>query len=548
MPARPRLFACIAPIALTLVLALPMSARAGDARVEPTNAREAIELARNDDSTAVRLALRPGLTPHAMQVDRSDGTDGSDPHLVWIVEWRDESGDAPMATILDPRRPQPTVQGQRLVVMPDQDGILYRDASRTALWLPLLLASLACAVAAPGGRRGRALAGLQLVASIAFIVMLANVISRDWIRGGNIALFGVSMLAIGAIAALLVRAARHSDPSSTTAAATRLPMWLSVGLCVVSLAATSWGVATARETIDVANASSTGATLMWGGVPVYGNVVDIPGVVVHADTYGPVAYMAYVPATQLSDSVVAGVPWTNVVLLVATAFVLLLIGARRSTADGWWAAAAWLSSPAVAIGAVLGNNDVVVALPVALVLLLAARPAWRGAMVAVAAATKFVPVVLIAAVVSLRGEPRRAAVTVVASFTVVGLALAAIALDGGSVLGDFWERVVVTQAERDDITSIWGLAGIGSLRWVAVAAVPVAMVWAAVVVRRVGLAAVAPAIGVLLALVVLALPQYWPSYVTWLLPAMLATIVAAPIDVVSAGRRAGARPSSSDPS
>jgi hypothetical protein len=522
------MFRTIRCAALLLLASLACAAGASAAEPPPgtdpqliRDHDEAIEIALNDPNVQDRLALRPGLEVQAGLVDFSTSPVPADRKYgtAWLVTWHQEGreDDPELSVVVSLDQGVLNAGGLGLVVMPETrvDESWFGSA-----WPWSLLAASFLLCMAGAWRRGNG-AGMLLplaILSAAFVITLENVVPRDVIRGGNIALFAV------AVAALVLGAwtwTRRPRGASAPFEPRFHPVvwgiaWLA-GLVVTAVRITN-----VKMPIDVAVASDVGARLMRGGVPVYGNFEDAPGIVVHGDTYGPFAYLAYVPGVMATDDRTAAVLWSSFAMLVLVGVLLAVAGARAgSLGRGLWAAAAWTTCPIVAIGVFGGSNDIVVALAVMVLLLVLTRPAWRGALVAVTAATKFLPILLGLALLRLRGETRRDMVRFLAGGTVTMLVTFAVALRGTEALGPFWERTVEYQLGRIDIKSLWGLAGIEPLRHVmSVAAIALA-VYTLVRWRTLRPNVAAGAIAAILALLIAGLPQYWGSYGTWVVPAVL---------------------------
>jgi hypothetical protein len=167
--------------------------------------------------------------------------------------------------------------------------------------------------------------------------------------------------------------------------------------------------------IDVGYASVIGADLLAGGHPLYGAFpVDND----HGDTYGPVAYAAYVPFEALW-------PWSGswddlpaahaaaMAFDLGSAALLWLTGRRlRDQALGLLLAYLWLAFPFSLLVVNSGANDALVALLVLSALLVAgrvARGAAGGALIGLAGLTKFAPLGLapLFATYGARGVRRR---------------------------------------------------------------------------------------------------------------------------------------------
>ncbi len=517
----------------------------------------AIELALADPDVQDRVALHGDMKVRAGLFDLSESDRPLEQAMGvgWIVGFYKPGtpiDDPTMTALVDVDTGFVEAGGQALPVMPGSGSNTAEWTGPAWQWIGLSVLFLACVAAA--FRRGggmRMLLPITLAAA-AYVVTLADVVPRSMIRGGNIALFAVALVALVAGAIIWMR-----GPNPTVRFVPRAP-WLFWGVvwavAIVFLVAGSLRV---DEPIDVALASDVGARLMAGGVPVYGNIDDVPGKLTNGDTYGPISYLAYLPGVKVSEDRTAVVLWTNVALVLLVGILLFATGFRRgSPSRGAWAAATWTSCPIVAIGAVAGNNDVVVAVMLTFALLLAARPAGRGAMVALAACTKFVPALIVFPLLRMRSETRGNMLEFVGAGIVTTLVVFAIALRGIEAFDAFWDNAIAFQVGRDDISSFWGLTGLSILRYLPLAgAVAVALVSIRRVARD-GLSAAASSVAAVLALAIASLPQYWGTYVTWLVPPVLFAMLVAGTDAddddpareVSAGRFAEALPSSTGPS
>ncbi len=153
--------------------------------------------------------------------------------------------------------------------------------------------------------------------------------------------------------------------------------------------------------IDVGYAGVVGADRVVDGKQLYDN---FPDDVSEGDTYGPVNYYAYVPFEQALpwsgswDDLPAGHAAAVFFDLGAFALLLLLGYRMRRGPPGRMLAAtlgfAWAAYPYTAYALESNSNDTLVALLLIATLLVAARPAARGAMLALATFTKFAPIVL----------------------------------------------------------------------------------------------------------------------------------------------------------
>jgi hypothetical protein len=215
--------------------------------------------------------------------------------------------------------------------------------------------------------------------------------------------------------------------------------------------------------IDVGYAGVVGADRIADGEPLYGEG-GFPKEVGSGDTYGPVNYYAYVPFEQ-------ALPWGGswddlpaahaaaIFFDLATFAGLVLLGRRlRPGSQGRRLGAVlgfgWAAYPYTAFVMQSNSNDSLVALLVVGLLLALARPAARGALLALAGLTKFAPLILAPMLATFRATApalRRFALGGVAAAAVV---MGATLLDPG--LGTFWDRTVSKQIDRESPFSVWG--------------------------------------------------------------------------------------------
>ena len=306
--------------------------------------------------------------------------------------------------------------------------------------------------------------------------------------------------------------------------------------------------------IDVGYADVVGADRITHGEPLYGN---FPTDVSQGDTYGPANYLAYVPWEAIW-------PWHGrwddlpaahaaaVFFDLATFALLIWLGLRiRSGPDGRRLAATlafgWAAYPYTAYALESNSNDTLVSLLLVATLLALARPAARGALLALASMTKFAPV-LLAPMLATQGRAltpgddrisgdgvapapdrwRRArgiAAFGGAFLLVTGLALVWPAIDPG--LGTVWDRTIGYQAGRESPFSIWGqLHGLEPLRIALLAGVSVLALALAFRPRRKSLVQVA-ALGAALLIGVQLTAQHWfYLYIVWFYPLLLVAMAA----------------------
>jgi hypothetical protein len=257
------------------------------------------------------------------------------------------------------------------------------------------------------------------------------------------------------------------------------------------------------------------------------------------DTYGPVAYAAYIPFEQL-------LPWTgtwdslDAAHAAAIAFDLTCLAllwhigrGLGGTRLGVMLAYAWAACPfTLYVLDTNGNDGLVAALVLgAVAAAMRGRSGASGALVALAGWTKFAPLALAPLFAAWTGGPRSARRFALA-FAGVTLLCGALVLGSGG-LETFADRTLGFQASRDSPFSIWGQLGDG---WAPVqtavqaAAVLLAVALAFVPRRRdtVGLAALTAAI---LIATQLGVSHWFYLYAAWFLGPVLIAVL---------GRGAGA--------
>jgi hypothetical protein len=267
---------------------------------------------------------------------------------------------------------------------------------------------------------------------------------------------------------------------------------------------------TSSNVIDVGYSGVIGADRLMDGTKVYGH---FPKDDEHGDTYGPFAYAAYVPFEQ-------ALPWSGkwddlpaahaaaITFDLLTMALLFLVGMRiRGPGLGIVLAYAWAAWP--------------FSLYASLALLVAARPAARGATAALAGLSKLgslglVP--LLATHGARAGTWRRTIVAFGLAFAVTALLIWAPILLRGESLSAIYDRTVGFQASRGAPFSVWGLYDLPVPQHVWQAAAALFALGAAFIPRRrdvIGLAAIAAAITIALQL---GLTYWFYLYLVWFFP------------------------------
>jgi hypothetical protein len=262
------------------------------------------------------------------------------------------------------------------------------------------------------------------------------------------------------------------------------------------------------------------------------------------DTYGPVAYLAYVPAVltlgwggrwDALPAAHATAIGADLLVLAGLVLVGLRLGGARLAAV---VAFGWSAYPFTAYALMSNTNDALAPALLVWGFWLASSPAARGAAVALASWTKFAALLVAPLWLTYRsGLQARAVARFAAAFAIVTvLAFAVLLLEPSLVAAaqTFWDRTLGYQLGRESPFSIWGwgqyhAAGIpdlGTLQTVVqVGAIALAGVVAAVPREKGPLELAALTAAVLLA-VQLSLTHWFYLYLPWVLPFVLLALCA----------------------
>lgn len=429
------------------------------------------------------------------------------------------------------------------------DGAFGRRVNAWYVWIPLCILFVAPFV--PWRRRPSWL-HLDLLVLLSFSVSLAFF---------NEARIGLSTpLIYPPLIYLLVRmllVARGALPRPEPLRLLVPVSWLAVALVFLIGFRVGLNV-TNSNVIDVGYSGVIGANKLMEGEPLYGGW---PGDNAHGDTYGPVNYLAYVPFERIFGW--SG-RWDDLPAAHAAAvfFDLLTIGALfllgrrvRGPSLGIVLAYAWAAFPFTLYVSATNGNDALVAFLVVCALLVAARPAARGALAVLAGLTKFAPLGLapLLARTPVDAIPRgsatarrgvRAFLAYAAGFLLVG-ALAMLPVIAEGNWSTFWDHTLGFQRDRGSPFSIWGLWDgevLDTLQTaVQLGAVLFAVALAFVPRRRTLLQTAALGAAVTIALQ-LSLTYWFYLYVVWFLPLVLVALLGRYGEpVVRSGDAAGAR-------
>jgi len=193
--------------------------------------------------------------------------------------------------------------------------------------------------------------------------------------------------------------------------------WL--GLAILILLLVRIGSVARGNILDVGQASSLGAWRLLHGLHLYG-AVSWPGrggfQIYRPDSYGPVAYYAYIPFV----AVFPPAPAQIATLLPAACFDVLTLaglyklGCRlggRPLARAF--VFAYLLFPFTDLALMAETNDALIAALCVWTIVAAQRPVTRGLLIAAAVLTKFVPVLLAFQFLAVKHGRRRYALTLI---------------------------------------------------------------------------------------------------------------------------------------
>jgi hypothetical protein len=292
------------------------------------------------------------------------------------------------------------------------------------------------------------------------------------------------------------------------------------------------------EVIDVGYASVIGASHVIHGQSLYYTAAG------HPDTYGPIAYLAYVPFVLLfpwhgSWDYLPAAHAASLTFDLATIVGLLLLGRRLrrgreglrlGLALGW----AWAACPFTLMGLMEHSNDGLVAMLAVFALLAFNSPAARGALLGLATAAKFSPGALLPLFAGRRDRGLKGAVICVASFTAVLVVSIGLYLPSGG-LAEFYNHTIGFQINRIDVFSPWGMhPGLATLQTVLeVAAVALALGVAVERRPRTLVQVCALAAAVTIAIQIPATHWFY-YYIIWFVPFVLVAVLGRPTDVALA--------------
>jgi hypothetical protein len=522
---RPRLMAKPGLAFLVVIAAVLLLPGTAGAKPQEINQTQAIEIAKQDPKAIAALREHPNMAPSA---NRNQGTG------LWEVGFF-AGEDEVVQVVIDP------VTGNTLEswtgyqvawrMARGYPGAFGRMVNAPYIWLPL------CAIFFLGlldWRKPFRLAHLDLL-----VIVAGFGLSHYLFNKGNI---GLSVpLAYPPLLYLLARALwlgfRRVEGSGLRPS---LPIAVLAVMTVVLVAGRITLNVVDSNVIDVGYSGVIGADRIADREPIYDN---FPSDDQSGDTYGPVAYYAYVPFEQ-------AFPWSgtwddlpaahaaSIFFDLATMTALFLIGrrlhrGRLGTELGILLCFGWAACPYTAYVLESNTNDALVSLGLAATLLCLTSPIPRGITLGLSAMTKFAPLALgplfATYGATAKGGVRRYAKVIIPFSIAFALTILVVCLqalqDPG--LSTFWHRTIAEQGGRDSPFSVWGQDH--SLGWLQ-AVVKAAVVGLAALVafrprRRdhVTVAALGAAVMIAMQLTV---DHWFYLYIPWFLPFLLVALLA----------------------
>ncbi|MGZ5359691.1 MAG: hypothetical protein ACXWF9_12000 [Solirubrobacterales bacterium] len=384
----------------------------------------------------------------------------------WEVRYRDEGGTVRALVVIDDGSGE-VVEAWTGAQIETKLARGYEDAVAGDLnewwfWLPLCLAFFAPFF---DPRRPLRLLHLDL------LVLLGFSASLFFFNKGEIAVS--SLLVYPPLLYLLARAliAGFRPRESAERLVPLAPRGLLVAGIAALVALHAWFAVEEAKVIDVGVAGVVGADRLADGEDIYGEefAAELPeSGDVRGDVYGPVNYLAYVPAEAAWpwedrwDDVPAA-RYSSLAFSLLTALALFALGRQLREGEegatlGVALAFAWLAYPFTLYTLGSSFNDSLVALTiVACLLVLSSAPA-RGAMAALSGLTKFGSLALAPLLAAGTGERRPRSLVAFALAFAAAAALVTVPLlpDGG--LRELYDRSLGYQASRGSPFSVWGQA------------------------------------------------------------------------------------------
>jgi hypothetical protein len=300
---------------------------------------------------------------------------------------------------------------------------------------------------------------------------------------------------------------------------------LAVGLLALIAGRVALGIAS-HTISDVGVSSFVGAHRILHGLPLYYAESG------HADTYGPIAYLAYVPFAGLfslpAAAKAAAITFDLITIGGLLALGVRLRGGRDGRRLGLLLAWGWAACPLTLLALMAHTNDGLIAMLSVLALLVFASPGARGAMLGLAAAAKFSPAVLLPLFARPAGRDRKVAVACVAAFAAVVVTAIGLSLPAGGTR-EFYDHTIGYQLGRSDVFSPWALhSGLKPIARALEVAVLVLAAAVAFVPRRRSFVQVSALAAMLTIAAQLPAIHWFYYYIVWFMPFLLVALLAWP--------------------
>jgi len=444
--------------------------------------------ARLSEDEATQLALdEPKIASWLERYppDTSTGADFDDETRTWTIKvWSGEAGQVAQAVVQDTTGQVSEAWTGPQVAWKMARGSEGSFGGKTLLkpyvWLAFCLAFL---IGLADLRRPLSVRNLDLLLLLGFTVSLAF-FDRGEVFRSVPAVYPVLvyLLARGLWVGLRGRSAALSSvwPTWVLAAAVVFLLGFRVGL----------NLETPRGVIDVGLAGVVGADRILDGEAPYGNMPqrgdlkpcgpeDAEGqvreriqtngrceaAIERGDTYGPVSYLAYVPAVAVFDwsgkwDSLPAAHATSIAFDLLAVLVLLLIGLRFAGPRlGVLLAFGWVAYPFTAYTLNANTNDAIMPVFLLAGFWLVTSDSARGVSVALAGWTKFGALLVAPLWATYPGYDLRRLLRFALGFaaaTVLAFSILLLEPSLWDALRTFWHRTIGFQAGRDSPFSIWG--------------------------------------------------------------------------------------------
>jgi hypothetical protein len=285
-----------------------------------------------------------------------------------------------------------------------------------------------------------------------------------------------------------------------------------------------------HDVVDVGYASVIGAHRIVNGQSLYYAASG------NGDTYGPIAYLAYVPFELLFPwhgawDYLASAHAASIFFDVVTIIGLVVLGRRLrpgreglrlGLALGW----AWAACPLTLLALMMHSNDGLIAMLSVLSLLAFSSPVGRGAVLGLAAAAKFAPAALLGLYAGQRDRGIKGVLLCLGSFALVAGSAIALYLPSGGI-SELYHHTIGFQLNRSDVFSPWGLhPGLAGVKTALELAAIALCATLAFVPRRRSLAQMSALAGAVTIAIQLPAVHWFYYFIVWFMPFALVAFLA----------------------